>query len=491
MKNKLLIIIILAFVIRLLLLLTHQTIGIDGTYYTKLGENLISGKGYVDIEGITNIILPPLYPILIGIGSLLVIPTYFLCKKFYHEKTAYVAALFIAVYPVLSYISGIVYSESTYLFFLTLGMLFGWLALDKKKYYLYFICGLIFGLSYLTRAEGFVYLGVIILFSLPKIKRNWFNILSLLIGFLLIASPYLLFLHKETGNWMISGQSNPDFLIKGATIIGAEDVSKYEKAYESVYYGAPKGKIQSFLGYVLSNPKSFISNYIKNVYHTFTYNIPLLFPIFFLLFVGLGLFKTPWSTVRLKKELFLICFFLIPLIIYPITITSPRMFVSLTIILLIWAAKGCIELESWSNKLRNIAIIFVIVLCLLGNAAAGLGAINISDTNFSNEKTELIEYKQAGLWLKENAEPTPIIMARKVRIAFYANGLYVRLPYTDYEGILKKACKSKVDYLIIDKASTEKLRPNLIFLLNERNTPDNLKFIHKIGDEIFIYKPIC
>ena len=72
MNKKLLLIVLIGLIIRIVLLSSQNIIELDGTTYMRLAENLISGKGYTDLRGGTNVVFPPLYPLASGIvGSII------------------------------------------------------------------------------------------------------------------------------------------------------------------------------------------------------------------------------------------------------------------------------------------------------------------------------------------------------------------------------------------------------------------------------------
>ena len=199
----------------------------DGYYYGVLGRNLISGRFE---EGLSTY-WPPLYPLLIGIsslffsdlkfaassvsvvaGSLLIIPVYFLIKEFYGKKAAPVGAVLVIVYPSLLIYSSVFLTEATYTLLFTTGILTGWLAISHRKSILFFLTGLLFACCYLVKPEAFAFAGLLIVLFLGAAIINkelrsikpLLNISLFLIGFVILSSPYLLYLHQKTGRWMIS-----------------------------------------------------------------------------------------------------------------------------------------------------------------------------------------------------------------------------------------------------------------------------------------------
>ena len=394
----LLILIVLALLIRIFIFQTQKVIETDGPYYAEIGKNLISGNGYIDIEGNLNLLLTPLYPILIGLlsfiiknlelsarlisivfGSLLIIPVYLIAKKFYGKKIGYLGALFIALYPPLVYISTITYTDSLYLFLLFTSLYIGWLALTENKMKLYLVLGLMLGLTYLTRPEGVFYVilfSVLIILKFIKtlkinIKKIFFSILLLLFGFLIISSPFILFLHNNTGKWSLSEKTDVVFEFREKELYSLE----YEEANFGLSEDGKSLKLspydttvkKSMLSVILSDPNSVIKRYAKNIYIENSRIIPSLFPFIFIIIIAIGIFGSSWDKENYKKELFLIILSLYPLLLYPLFWVEERYLLPITPIFIIWLAKGSIELSNWAKKtLNNLAINLLLYALLPG-----------------------------------------------------------------------------------------------------------------------------
>src|SRR3989338_4641110 len=518
----------LALFIRIFIFQTQKVIETDGPYYAELGKNLISGHGYVDIEGNLNLLLTPLYPVLIGLlsliiknlelsarlisitfGVLLVIPVYLIAKKFHGKKIGYLSALFIALYPPLVYISTITYTDSLYLFLLFTSLYIGWLALTENKIKLYLILGLMLGLCYLTRPEAVFYVlffSVLIFLKFIKtLKVNMKQVISglilLIFSFLIISSPYLIFLHEHTGKWSLSQKTDVVFKFRENTL--------YSPEYEKANFGlSADGKSlnlspydatakQSMLSVILSDPAGITKRYVSNIYAENSQIIPSLFPFIFIVIITIGIFSSSWDKENYKKELFLIVLSLYPLLLYPLFWVEERYLLPITPIFIIWLAKGSLELSNWAKKtLNNLSVkinnkiipILIISLVLIAFLIGNL--IITSSLNPKYEKSDqAIEHKEAGLWLKENVQ-NPVVMSRKPWVSFYSEGNFVMLPYADYNETINYARYNNVEYLVIDERYIPALRPQLTFLLNEENTKD-LELVYKNTDykyKILIYK---
>src|SRR3989304_10213067 len=121
--------VLLAFAYRLFLLRYEYVISSDGVFYATLGKNLVSGNLK---EGLSTY-WPPLYPLLIGLssllfqdlefsgmlvsvvaGSLLVIPVYLWSRNSYGKDVAYLSVFLTILSPLLTKYSTKVFTESLY-----------------------------------------------------------------------------------------------------------------------------------------------------------------------------------------------------------------------------------------------------------------------------------------------------------------------------------------------------------------------------------------
>jgi len=521
--------IILAFIIRIYFLKFQQFIGTDAAEYAILGKNLISGNGYVGLSGQVNIVFPPLYPLLVGVssvfvknlelsgrlvsvlfGTLLIIPVYFFSKKIYSQKVAVISSLLVAFYWVLIDYSTVVLTESTYTFLLICGALVGYTALTKQTKALYLLSGIIFGLCYLTRPEGIGYIAVLIFltlifnlalshnqFEIKRLRKTLICCVALLIGFLVISSPYLLFLHDQSGKWTLGGKGAINIIIGERT----SDPLTYEKiAYgltedgKEIKLGVQIKQGPNIINYIISHPVELAKRYVVNSGKQYLTHIPFIFPPLLILLVGIGLFRRKWTEERLKKEFCMALFVAYPLLTYPLFFVNSRFLVPILPIAIIWAANGINELQSWLTEnldlkkldcfkqvllFKNIVVV-IIILSLLP-----MMIIPMSHQDYP------VEHKEAGLWMKEHAPQDSVIMSRKPWVAFYAERIGIPLPYANYSQMLYYARCHNVSHVVIDERLISELRPELAFLLDETKAPENdLKLIYKNDSRhrILIYK---
>ncbi|MAG20221.1 hypothetical protein CL618_02195 [archaeon] len=498
MKNwKLLIIFVIALVLRIILVGLHKVIEEDGIIFAEVGKNFILGNGFLDIEGRIVSVITPFYSILIGFlylilknaelsgrviaalfGSLLIFPVYLLGKEIYNKKVGLISAFLIAIYPVLIFLSSIVYADSLYYFLVMFGAYFGFIALKKENKWLFFLTGILFALSYLTRVEGGGYLVIILGFIISK--KNWKKILKyglfLFLGFLIISLPYFVFVHGITGKWQTNAKSTLVFQFGKAETYSEEyernlfELVSDDKIRRDVYME----QYESVLKPILENPLNFLKNYFKNLYIE-NNDLVKIFPLVLFLIMFFGIFKSE----NLFKQSYLAMFVLYPLLLYPVFFILTRYLVVMVPVFLIWLGKGLDEFGKISKKLGYFLILFVVLFSLTGIV------MSISHEDYGVSK-EAIEHKEMGEWLKGNGYGEKIVMGRKAWVAYYSDSKQVYLPYDNYNEIKKYGCLNDVDLVVLDERFI-RTRPMLEEMLDMKD------YLYKIEEpfRIIVFELNC
>lgn len=511
--------IIIALSIRLFFLQFRQVIETDGYFYATCGKNLIEGKGFTNMDGTPHLTFSPLPSLLIGIfwlifkdlelagrmvsilsGSFLILPVYLFAKNLWNKKIAILTSFLVIFYPGLVNISTQVGSDSLYTFVLVSMIYIFWLALNKKENsWLYFISvGFMLGLCYLARAIGFVYFlvislwtGIFFLFKRKNARQLVFNIIICFIAFLIVSSPYLVFIYKQTNHLSLVPEAGRWLSI----LQTAESEEELEIAKTSIS-GVQKIEIKdkySLLGYFKQYPKLFAVKFIKGIFLFYKRKLPDEIPSLIIIFIGLGLLGIPFNKEKFKKDIFLLS------LAFPLSIQAfwgtwgadSRYIIPLTPFVLVLTSLGLYFFKDnflnsleINSSLRRIIFILTVTIIIISFFPSILKiAIQKSE--------EPIEHKEAGLWLKQFDNSKPLIMSRKPWVAFYSEGIWICLPYGTYEEIINYAKKNKVKYLVIDEMLITKLRPQLTFLLKESRAPVDLELIYKdkfSGRSILIYK---
>ncbi len=484
-----------------------EVIGKDASTYIKLARHLAEGDfaaGFdtfwtpfypLPLAGIgifTNSLLLPTIIISVATGTLAVTATYYLVKQSYSQREAVIAAVIAIFYPHLLTATFAYGTENIYLLLLIFALITGWNGLTKNPLINFFVTGVLIGCAYLTRPEAFGYLlffiPVIFLKNLKEqglLARNSFkNVVVLMIGFALLATPYLIYIHSATGTWSISPKFKAH--IGGTQFSGL----KFDKNFNPLEnpQARPTGNpvivlIKATLGNLQIAHKA----------------LPTFFPPFLLIFVGLGLFRVRWNGSRFRREMYLLYFCALTIICYLLTIIEVRYFYVLLPILFGWIACGIIALEDWQrDSLQNSAFRKIFankhifsVLCLTFMVIYTLPLNSFMRSNDGAWQFSQYELRNAGLWLKENAKKSPVVMSTDFRPPFYAEGKFVPLYSDNINEVLAEAAEKQVDFLVIDERNIKEI-PQLNNLLNEPQNSARLEVVYQATDhkgyKVVIYR---
>lgn len=216
-------------------------IGTDGVSYALLAKNIATGNGFTlfghphtFFSPLTAIAITPLY-LLFGDADfaarmavilfevLTLIAFYFAARRFADARVAAVATFLLSVsgpfvWDVLTVwaqpLAGLltvlfVYSSLRYIVALEKG---------EKLFLLSGFLGVLAGALYLNRPEYFFLPIPLILFLVllnkkyVSMRKNIGLVLMPVLGFLLLATPYVIYLHQELGDWTFTGRLSEQYL---------------------------------------------------------------------------------------------------------------------------------------------------------------------------------------------------------------------------------------------------------------------------------------
>jgi len=465
-------IVLMAFALRLFLILQPEVIHNDGTEYVRHAKEVLAGNW---MGGKSS----PLYPALIALvynftknyelagiwisvifAALLVVPVFFLAKAIFNEKVGIISALLAAVHPFLYMYSGSVLTESIYHFLIVTSVLFGWYAFSEGKFYHVLLFSLFASLTFLTRPEGigflFVFCVWVLLVNPPESQRGWMKrvgiILLSVFCFLVFSSPYLIQLRKELGEWQISKKS----------IISIGSISEENTDLEAA---ASKEKINFTV--FLKDPLAFTGKIGIGILKSFYKFQQVFHPILFLLAVvcWIKIFRMK-SPHTFKSNLYVLShhvfFFALVLPIFWVIRRYASHMISISIP---WAAFGFLQVMAWSHRwiererLRRRVSLFLLILLLSGLFIQGM---------VIHPREHRVIQKDAGLWMKENLPGGGKVMSSRPQEAFYAELPWLLFPRKNYEEVLKIARASGVKYLVLDE-DIEEYSPGIWGKLNEKD----------------------
>jgi len=527
-------IIVSAILFRLFLIRYRFAVSFDEVNYLKLG---ISGakKG---IQYIYHPFWSPLYPFVISLfsklsshyewigrtisvlsGSIILIPLFYFTKYHFDKKVAFLSISLLAFYPSLAFFHTTILTGPLYALLLTSGIILGWFTLKKRYWQVGIFTGLIFGLTYLTRPEGIglfiVFIGLLALriFFQDKKTRFRFLLLSILvsIGLIVTVLPYLLYLHRTTGEWTFSAKGKT--LQQGETyaltrseneedrflMLSEDNKSLYvdQMWHSGDFIQSQKNKGESA---IKVTPQIFFRKYLKNLYQISSYMVPKILTTVIFIFVILGLFGENWSKQRLRRELYLLTYlFFFFFLVIPVFHVNERYFFPFIPLCYIWVGKGIVYFIDWLKKtFRNafsklseswcqrIAVSMVIIGYLGLVFVPQLVKILSRDPKSREYWAEPIEQKKAGLWIKNIHKGTPVIMSRNHAVDFYAGNYNivesVTVPQNQIDRVIQYAIYRNVDYIVLNERYLQDY-PKLANLLDGVNIPESLKLVYQ-DDEI-------
>jgi hypothetical protein len=479
-------------------------------------------------------------------GTFTVIVFYLIGKGIFDQKIAFISSIILAFHPYAVRFSADIISESTYFFFFISALGSGFFAITKKKFSLFALTGMCSALAYLTRPEGIGIIFLVIFWYLLKdfvrIKIVWkervVSILVLVISFLVLSSPYLIYIKKETGVWCLTKKKNVYEMVGVEKTLSTpkNEPDKHRVRRNSSFHQTPG---QSHLseqgnsglkshrlaqdkdkGIVTKSNEGITKQTINNDINFKTHMESMLyiaekylstFHPFLFVFLIIGV--TNWTRIKRQRHfgvylLTIITFYMF--ILYRLNITqianygdifqypSRRHLMPLVIPAVFCVGIGIYATGIWIHGrfqidrlksgfrelLKREWIIQLIILSIV------IGVLLPKTLKFQG--IDKLGVKEVGQWVRENSDKLlPAILSSSSRNAYYAGGRHI--PMASVGDALSGARAEKVDYILITdkeyKAIEEKLQQSIwnkqIVLVYEYPEKNSLN-----ENKIFLYKVI-
>ena len=170
---QLILLLIIALIFRLFLLKFRFAIGWDEPHYLQMAVSFAQG----DFGDFLHPYWAPMFPAVAGLfikiipdyefaarlasivmGSLAVPPTYLLARRLFDKKVSLLAALLLALFPPIAFLSTMVLAEPTFMAFAIWGIWLGFSMVESSSYLKGSLVGILFGFAYLTKPEGIGFL---------------------------------------------------------------------------------------------------------------------------------------------------------------------------------------------------------------------------------------------------------------------------------------------------------------------------------------------
>jgi len=469
------ILVVVSLLLSIYLFFKTYVISMDGAFqYIPMAKVFVSGllKDAIGYSG-----QQPLYSFLIALvsglifdfevagklvssifGMLIIFPVYFLGKRIFDQKIAFVSALFLVIHPYIRRFSADVLKESTYLFFLATAIWFAWRTIQVEKRYPYLFIPLFSGLAYLVRPDGFEVLLVVFFYLLfikkfDGIKKKWMIISLLILSSAVIFLPYLIHLREMTGTWTLSKAKS----IAGCLGVGTQggEVSLFYR----IIYSFKKLNLDIFATF---HPLYFfllILGFSKRVYSHFKegekfliYFIILHYVVLFLLILNF----TDWGVEEADRPFIFSSRFVLPLLLFSIYwIGEGSQVIHNWICMKIESRHFCPHLGSPKRALAVWVILFLLIFAI------------ILPKTLKPQRYERLPEKWAGTWIKNEYGRGMTIFTTLHRVAYYADG---NLEYVD----IKKDTIDRIKTSMVEKKA-------LHFVVREREAIDFSKETIKKG----------
>jgi len=478
-----------------------RTIQADECYYLLLGYNLLVGNGFT-YSGYPELHFTPLYPIVAGLfrlligdfetasnlvyalsGGLLLFPVFAMARRIYGVNTAWLATILTAIFPALTV--KVLYwgslTEPLYLSLLYGGLAVLLVGLEDDRLEMLAAAGALLGLAYLTRPEAVVYFGVFVIVALIWLlkgvkcgtRRTCFALGSFGLPFVVLAVPYIWYLHVHTGQWLLSGK---------IAFVWQQVSSSKRNIYFDLMPGgeiawlSPDRVQMNTLQSVLTNPGDILRRVIKNG-RSFTHHFfaPTNFWWGLTPLVVVALFKQPWDQRRVRYEAFLITIILVLMLTFLPFFYGTRFFAPAFPVLLIWTARGALylgrwlqdTLELWREKSLSNPHLKSVLGWLPAGMVIGVLILTTAFTAHAQIRQNFFGDKEAGLWLKAHTPADAKVMTQDVAVALYADRHWVPSPNTDWAHFMQYARSHDASYLVVKDYKLVEYQPQLAHILQK------------------------
>ncbi len=354
--------------------------------------------------------------------------------------------------------------------------------MKKDKVLIHTLFGASMAVSFLIRPEAVFMLAIPILQMFGVFNNRigfnskyFYKVVLIFFIFLLIISPYMLFLKDYTGKFTLSGKGNISIILgqisgdKGYHDALVVPENPYDRAAftlnedKTQLNGWNREKNLSFKEYILKDPITFFKKYARNILRElivlFKLLLPILIPLMFSFF-NRELFRN-------KIRWIFIAYPLILFLIYPMFMIIEKQTLILVFFIIFIASAGYSDSQARIKELadyfkikdnivlrlleRNIKYMIIAILILSS-------LIYLKYSSFENT-SKPIEHEKAGYYLKETVNPgyeELNIMGRKPYVSFYSDARFTMLPYAPSADVLYFAKLYKVDYIVVDDRSLSK-----------------------------------
>lgn len=415
----------------------------------------------------------------VTMGILVPMAVYALAAGMFNRTVAVAAATLMAVFPHFIFMSFSPESEITYTL-LQLTSLVLMLAAVKRSSLLWAaFAGAFFSMAYMARSEGFlVMVMLLVLLTALEGLRFYRSIMFrlcavVLVTFFIVSAPYLLFLKKEYGAFVISPKSTYVLIWMQSRIY--HDNDKGETGNEDLWglsadgnlkWQRPSG-LRDVAAYLMTHPAKSLQVYLHNLSTEIPGRIPnnsgcqhypQVYPVYLAAACLFAAFRK-WGDHSALKKVILLSPFLLLLILPVFTDGWWRYLAPYTPLMVIGACAGVYGAAAMlagrcSGKEGQLAkIVCLILAAALSVHYASLTTIppkaapapSVSDRLLFAEET-----RKAAEMARQTFGPGRNYMVPWNKMIYYLDGIWTAQPVADYFNQLQYARRNGVEYIVVE-----------------------------------------
>jgi len=361
----------------------------------------------------------------IALGSLMILPLYFIARELFGPLSGIFAALILTFHLDNARLSADIKTDTSYIFLLLCGAAALLRGMKRPNLFYFAACGIASGLAYLVRPEGFglmvlavVYLVVCRKTALTKGRRG-VAILIVALTCLIVAAPYMIYIQKN------SGGLNHIFTKKKSllSLIGLKTSKPSENAPES-----ERERLEKIL-YLDHTPRAAIvqlvallNEFVKTIG---VFGLAALTGAIVLLARGQPAWGNVWLV--LIAALYSVVAALLAVNVYNWDIPDQRHLLPIATVCLAWAGYGLEKFTLWSKGLlarrmpapaaRAVPLVFLVL---------AFGAMWMS--LLGPRRADQLGQRCAADIISAQGLSSPVIMTSEEKIPYYASGKKVKLP---------------------------------------------------------------
>ena len=452
--------------IRLYLTFTSFCISGDGAEYISMAHHFAAGETGKALASVFS----PLYPLLISLlhrivpdwelcgnltsaalGTATIPLLYFLMAEVFERRSVAIgAAALAAIHPLMAEYSASVRTEAGFISLMLAALCLFMSGIRSKQLARIAFAGAVGGIAYLYRVEAigllivcvaFLFLGAVAwkTWDLKSATRWALGFAAL---FLMVASPYMIYLRSSTGHWTIGRELSAAMAFGVAQMV--EDKSGWQ-------ISGLRGNV-SILTPLLTEPRAYLRKVVHDLAMSF-YAFPMATgPLLFAL-LAIGLWIRGRAILGNWRESLLALLVAFYFVGFSFSYTGTRFMLHLIPYTFGWMMLGLEACSRWLARRRmpggrfmpESTLSVIVALTLLPSTLWPIGY-------------DIRGLRYAGEDIARRGQAMPGIVARDGRVAFYAEGKLIELPLAPEPDLCRWiAGKREAQYLVVSRREERRL----------------------------------